>query len=412
MNKYLYPIIFLLTFIRLSGQTGFEDQKKPFVTGIEVYAVGGSILINWQNTDKDETFTSVYRSEKLIDNLRKAKKLVTLKNGEDKYIDTPAPGTYYYAVIITDKNGFKDFDILIPYRNTLPFPVTVEKEKTYNIKNIKTETDNRITLKWEYETDATADTNVLIFRNTKPISNNDILKESVSIGKTSISSVKFIDFPVPGINYYYAIIPENLYIQTFIPNMNYTTTPSNISAGINYLRSNNSYEFTPLPLLSLQEDPGTGTKFSDTQIFKSRTNVLISKKIDSIISGIKSRNKKAGKSIDNECSEKEKQLEIKMLPDEDIYKPGLYVDNYKNGIDNFKSKNYTVALEYFDNITISNTSDDILLRAYYYTGLCYYESGQYYNSYIYLLQSLEKYKKTVTPYIESSLYKIYNSIER
>jgi hypothetical protein len=143
---------------------------------------------------------------------------VEVPYGAQSYVDeAERPGIFHYFAVSSDEWGRK-YMIPIPHTNTVSvtvsaddtafsldgsretpgIPETAEK----GIRSFKAEEDNgRIVLSFEG-----GGKDAVLYRSTKPIRTGEDLLQAVIAGRGSSSP--FIDYPVPGIPYYYAVIFE------------------------------------------------------------------------------------------------------------------------------------------------------------------------------------------------------------
>jgi hypothetical protein len=181
--------------------------------------------------------------------------------GAESYIDRPtAPGPWYYFIAAADENK-KRYDIMLPYSNTTGNPVTVsgitatapavkttetatpavsdaamakapvvrtspeapsatspKPAQAAPISTIRKTNQKRLSgISAKVQGDAVyvsvkADTpvdTVLVYRSAAPILGTADLLDAVIVLAASSISAPFVDYPVPGISYYYALIPED-----------------------------------------------------------------------------------------------------------------------------------------------------------------------------------------------------------
>ncbi|MBN2544922.1 MAG: hypothetical protein JXB50_03930 [Spirochaetes bacterium] len=414
MKKLIIIITLLLFILNLNSQ---EIIDAPFISNISFEVSNAKVLIQWENPSNFDQYLTIYRSNSIIDTNPKiftSQKIAVLKKQEEKYTDTlESEGSYYYSVIITNKNTNNDYIVLIPYRNYTLKPAVIQKEDFFTIKSLKVSSKNSyIDINWDYEKSSETSTKVLIYRNINPIENDKILQSSIKIATLNIESKSYIDVPLPNITYYYAIFVENEKEKKFISDINISTNPVMIR-GEDFTLKNFSIDyFIPLPLLSIKNDPVTGKSFVDPQVMFNPKKIDYTKKTKEIIEDDKLLYKDIYYNYEQELKSKYNLLEANILNNEVIFETEDYKNEYKNAIIYFNNKEYDLALNIFENLTLELIPENLLNRISYYIGLLYYLKGNFYLSYIYLNYSYESFKKEVEPYLNSIYAIIFEKLER
>lgn len=404
MNRiYCLLIIIYITIANLS----IYPEILPFVSDIQAYEHDGKVLLKWKNPDSNSSAISIYRSDERITFLSDEKKIVTIPESEESYIDSPGFGSFYYSIIL-DKT---EEEILVPYRNTLPYPVFIEEEKTITVKNIKIRTGETAEITWSHDYTGSKEKFVNIYKNTKAIKDLNLLNNSIKTARVNIKDGKYFDKIIPGIEYYYAVIPENKE-NKLKAGENYTENPISISYGTNYLNSAAFTDFIPLPLLSFDQSPKTGEYFDDPQILKFPFIKNRSQRINRIVNQGKKDNSEIVRLIDKNNAEIESRDTYGLLPDEDIFQSDIFSEQYKRGIENYKKGYYKEALDAFENILNNSIPETLFRRVSYYTAACYFYRGEFYNSYIYTLQAAVVYSKETLQALETLVLHIYKTLER
>lgn len=410
-------IIILINIFVFKFIFSVETINAPFISKLTFEVSNRQVLLKWKNPPNFNDNISIYRSNKIIDNVSKvlkAEKIIILENKEEKYIDSLKDyGEYYYAVIITGKSDNEDKIILVPYRNYTLKPAVINKSDFFEINSFKTESKNTyIRLEWDYKSDSDSSIKVLIYRHTKPITDIDQLNNSIKIGTLDINTKMFIDVPAANIEYYYAIFLEGEKIKNFQENINISLNPVSIKSVYEIFPDFSIDNFIPLPLLAINNDPKSGKIFLDPQILKNPKKISYDEKTKEII--IKDRNKfnELYNEYASKNQEKIQRLNFHILNNEEIYEPKEYLNEYNTALNYIKNNEYDKALIIYQEIIKEILPDDLLERVSYYIGMINYIKGNFYISYLYLIYPYDKYRKEIFPYLNSIYYNIFSTLER
>lgn len=117
---------------------------------------------------------------------------------------------YYYAVMSRDSAGAEQ-NFFIPASNSLLVPVIwgtgEQRDGNNEISGFGAiRKDDSVILTWNASVKGK---NLIIYRSTAPFSGINSLPQAVVISASAEISVPFIDYPVPGVAYYYAVIDED-----------------------------------------------------------------------------------------------------------------------------------------------------------------------------------------------------------
>lgn len=393
-----------------------QEIKEVFVSKINVTQSEKKVLIEWENPDNFSDYLVVYRSNSVIaskDSLKNALKIAVLKNQEKSYVDTPDYGEYYYAVIIMSKKDERESLIFIPFRNYTTVPVVIAKDEKCEIIRFSSKSNNKnISLEWDFKKDSDKKYIAMIYRNIVPITDEEILSNSIKIAQIDIDDKSYIDYPLSNINYYYAIFLQGEERKRYIPNVNITLNPVSIKGGVELFFEFSIDNFIPLPILSLYKDPATGKNFKDPQILKVPQLIKYNKKVESIILD----DKKKFSDITKKCIEDSKDamipLKFHILNDEEVFEPKDYKIEYNNAISLIKNGDYNNALKNLEEILIENPPDYLKVRISYYIASIYYINEDYYKSYIYYMLCFDEFRKETLPYINSISNILFPTLER
>ncbi|MDR3200888.1 MAG: hypothetical protein LBT68_05460 [Spirochaetales bacterium] len=201
------------------GRTASEREIPtgigPFVSRLKAAVKGTQVKLTWQDADDQTVDYVIYRHTQEITarNFSEATMVVRLMRGLGVYIDTPPQvGEFFYAVLSISPWGIL-YNTLIPFRNKTSAGTRVEttmpvQELAAGISQLAARAEqNGIVITF---TASRADRNLMLFRSTSPI----FLPAQIlaARGARRIKSVetRIVDFPVPGIPYYYALLDQEL----------------------------------------------------------------------------------------------------------------------------------------------------------------------------------------------------------
>lgn len=248
----------------LSAKT---DVFAPFVSRLRVAVRDPQVRITWRDSvDLDSGRYRVYRytSEINRENFEEAEEIAIVEQGVETYLDTPLQeGDYYYAVL-AENTGGEIYRIFVPFRNKTIRSVAVtsletEEDLAATIYDIEARVqDNAILVRF----DASRNGRTLsVYRSSAPFSELTELADATQLEQFESSTRRFIDYPVPDVDYYYAVFDATLIERGTVriqPGENALAAPIRISLGQNSDISIDVPRVTkrpaPLPILQLTGD--------------------------------------------------------------------------------------------------------------------------------------------------------------
>jgi hypothetical protein len=416
MNFYrriLFQLLFSLTVLGISA---VEKLEAPFVSNLQAVSSGGKVLLTWSNPIDFKEDIIVYRSTRMMSKptrLLTATRLTTLKNGEEKYIDTPPPGSYFYAVIISSKSDNTSKLVLVPFRNYSLNAVEITNTDLYKITSFDAESsETSITLQWKYTSESTELTNVNIYRNTVPIKQKKDLDTSIKIANLTINTGLFVDIPIANIEYFYAIFIDGDPNKQYTPGVSITTDPLSIARKKETMADFSIDTFIPLPLITLTNDPKSGKMFLDPQLLKSPRKIDYTPEVAELINQSRSNNIEIYNRYMQSVAAKSTPPGIHILEDEEVYDAGDYGPEYVNAVSLIKRENLGSALAILEELITENLNEQFLERVSFYIGQIYFANGDYHTAYIHLAMAYSGYRKAVLPYLSVIHWQIFSQMER
>jgi len=407
---FLSIIIFILLTSPVYAQV--NSIFTPFVSRIKTESTAGSVKISWKDTADVEGNCIIYRYTSVItsENLNKSIKIARIPQGVGYYEDFP-PYThtnYYYAILMEDKDSLLH-EVFIPFRNLTSSASSITEKTEDDSPALVTAIEARagedsIQLSFKCSKPSAE---LFIYRNTKPIVDQNDLLDANLIATLSGASGSFGDYPVPGIGYYYGIIDSNL-IKTgnyiFKAGENITIIPAEIQLksteriGLPEISSSRP---RPLPYLSISRGFQTGQQLSPSIIDSIPETAEISPEAARTIGEILA------------LVPKTETAELSAV----ILKPELSAPAgsersmlLKILETDFISGNYSSAADRLLEFQKIKRSLEIEASIHFYLGQIYYFTGEIKNSFTQFLFAEEYYYLESRPWIESLFKKFRGNI--
>ncbi|MDR2785971.1 MAG: hypothetical protein LBB83_08660 [Treponema sp.] len=272
----------------------------PFVTGIKAEPRNNLVRLSWVDSPDAAGSVYIYRASTPFGDANSYTLIrpIEIPYGVQSYIDEAEDGgDWYYFVASSDTEG-RRYDIMLPYNNMIsvnleypeeevvfvepepenvPAPAPARRRQVWNgITNLRA-TVRGDGVEITYNTGDSSKIPVL-YRSVTPITANRSILDAVIV-QSGIGS-PYMDYPVPGIAYYYALITEdelfsgNMEIQ---PGINATRDPVEIPSGYRVgLRSSPELRSIPLPLISVSGVSSTGAENPAPTPLSSRAERAVS----------------------------------------------------------------------------------------------------------------------------------------
>jgi len=210
----------------------------PFISQLRIAVRDPQVRLTWEDIPNSPSTYFIYRYTREIStsNYFLAEQVAQVPPGTQIYIDTPpVNGNYYYAVLAADGSG-NPFPVFIPMRNiTLvparismvmaqnPTPATESTSETGDNGESAAETtpvpevparlsglrviarSDNLAFEISYQTDSPR-RRVSLYRSTGPITNSENLAQALLVDTVGGTINQFIDYPVPGVAYYYGVL--------------------------------------------------------------------------------------------------------------------------------------------------------------------------------------------------------------
>ena len=269
MKRRFFLIFFALILIT-AGLTAQEREFSPYVSQIKAEHRNNLIRLTWVDSPDVRGPVYIFRSTRpFSDSVPPNIRPVIVRYGERSYIDeTDDMENLYYFIAASDTSGQR-YDIIIPQTNSTgtgietadsPPPARVPPEPIQGISNLMTSVDgDKVIITFNA---AGPRKNIVLYRSMQPVRQPHDLRNAIIV-QSEIKS-PFVDFPVPGISWYYAVIYEDEISggrMEIVPEINATAAAVIISGGENMQRA---LRPIPLPVMTLRNAMPDGFFLSDT----------------------------------------------------------------------------------------------------------------------------------------------------
>ncbi|PKL23031.1 MAG: hypothetical protein CVV47_17065 [Spirochaetae bacterium HGW-Spirochaetae-3] len=272
-------IAWLIVVSPLFAQDGEGSVFAPYPSRIRIGVRGSDIVLTWEDSPDIVAGYAVFRTSVFPDaaNFNTALLLGYSDTGSQEFVYTPGDEKpYYYFVLGRVAEGAAaaeatEYRLFIPLRNVPIEPVAVavrtaapeelaasapqEAEAKPRLSGILSRADGDAVV---VSVDAQGDVGrLIVYRGTSPILSSARLLDAALAAIVEPYSGPYRDYPVPGVDYYYAVVPERDLASGKIslePGVNATVVPASIAAGafrVGLPSSGASSRSMPLPYLVL-----------------------------------------------------------------------------------------------------------------------------------------------------------------
>jgi hypothetical protein len=214
------PVPVALLLLALGGALGAQQAQSsevfaPFVSRLKAVADESGVVLTWRKSSDIDGAYLIYRSKKEITDqtFPQAEFILRVAAGTESYTDYPPFGLdVYYAVLIEGADG-KLYSIFIPFRNKTTTAVSVrppppEQEIAAEVTRLKASIQGEaIVLTFSA---SSADRPLILFRSTRQIRRVEDIVATSSVVPLSAGSTMYEDRPIPGVEYYYAVVDAKL----------------------------------------------------------------------------------------------------------------------------------------------------------------------------------------------------------
>ncbi|MDR0759347.1 MAG: hypothetical protein LBF74_04470 [Treponema sp.] len=267
-------VIFLAAFFTVSAYAQTKSGGSilaPFVSRLQGEVKNNLIRLTWIDSQDVRGPVFIYRSQTPFDNAHPYYLVhpIEAPYGAQSYIDeVEIPGEWHYFIAASDAQG-RRYEILIPYGNTVTVRVGEIQQESLRSMRIPGVSSKIIGLEASVRGDGVLVSfrlsaparNLVLYRSVNPITKTQDLLNAVLVEDRVFSP--FMDYPVPGIPYYYAVITEDELVSgstEIYPGYNATVNAAEVSTQSRVgLTASPGIRAIPLPLISVNAvSPGNG----------------------------------------------------------------------------------------------------------------------------------------------------------
>jgi hypothetical protein len=253
----------------------FSQAESPHVSDLRADVRNNLIRLTWKDSPEATGSVFIYRSDSpfnAADSTPGQMRTEEVPYGAESYIDeTESNGWIYYFVAASNAGqegggaqANEVYAVVMPPNNTIavnvrfaetefPGPAVIGFSRSpLGISGLKAVINGEgVTISYELN-DINRD--IILYRSVRPIGGPEDLPRAVIVQSGVFPP--FVDYPVPGIPYYYAVIFEDDLSRgavEIVPGINATTEAVTISTGgrVGLPGANTELRSMPLPLMSL-----------------------------------------------------------------------------------------------------------------------------------------------------------------
>ncbi len=226
-----------------ADQMDSEEVFAPYPSRIRVGVRSNDTIVSWEDSPDVASGYAVYRHTELPDpsNFSSAVKIGEVSDGEGMLAHIPPDDQGYFYFVLAKTPDGQVYEVFIPLRNVTLAPVATAIRSTIDLKPIpdygtisgilaRNDGDS-ITVSFDAEG---VPGRFVLYRGTAPIRDSVTLLDATVAAVIAPGSPPFRDYPVPGIEYYYAVIQEQALFGGSIqinPGRNATQVPVVVPAG-------------------------------------------------------------------------------------------------------------------------------------------------------------------------------------
>lgn len=379
-NSSLFGILLILVFqLHALDLPKIEDEvpPAPVIGSLTAVLSGNFIELSWKPVPDMLGKNVILRSDRPItaSNYTSVQIVAEIPHNQTNYLDTiESDGEYYYAVLSYDEAGTA-YDFFLPANNSLLVPITVgsiNQNEPVKISVFDTVVRNdAVLITW---TSKQSGRNLILYRSTAPFSNTNSLVQAVVVDTIIDDGSPYVDYPVPGVPYFYAIIDEALLRSgqiVFRSGENTNRIPLEVSTRFAKIRRGSVSPLRPMPLPWL--NPGNEITMQPG-LFSTKTEKQIKKTISLSKKTMQVSRTPFVFTMDMEKVSGGEEQALKIILQK-FFIPGNW-------------KETTVELKKF--ISIRRTPETVA-RVHFYLGESLYFSGDYQEALLEFLLSYETY---------------------
>ena len=400
MNRRIATIL-ILSAITIQA---VAQSLPPFVSKLTARAEEATIRLTWQDATETVDRYLIYRhTEPIVDaNFADATLIGSAEHEQMAFVDHP-PDTsdYFYSVVVADEEG-NPAAIFIPFRNKTTTGVAIdadalERTLPVSIESIRASIrETEVILQFSTSSDKRE---ISVYRGTQPIEVAADLLSAILIDTIPSSQQEYLDSPVAGLDYYYALFDTELLRvgnQRMLPDQNVLREP--VAIPLSEQTALDSVRARPLPFLILSSKIDTGEALSGG----------VGQSLESPLEELSALAVAAVERLAGEETVPITTIEqYEVLPDDRIVEEsdgrselGVMIAAH------FESEAWTDAREALENFLLTRRSRALAARARFYIGQTYYFENLLQEAFVQFLYAAEDYYPEANPWMDTILLKL------
>lgn len=285
MHKNCIVLFSLVCAVSLSAQenSAFIEHSQippaPVVSSLTANIEELSVTLSWVHAPVESLGYEIFRSENPItaSSFASTTKIGSVDAQTTQYSETIEKGKTFYYAVLARAPDYSLYEFFIPSTNSLLVGITsgdtiVEPAPVeFQSFDIMVRND-AVILAWSANS---RDKNLILYRSTTTFTNINSLAQAIVLSTFIDTGTPFVDYPVPGVPYYYAIVDENAVRSgtvSFAPDKNTNRVPVEVSPLFSRIQKSKLPSLRPMPLPWLNPSHQVS---SDRFTFSRRTESII-----------------------------------------------------------------------------------------------------------------------------------------
>jgi len=251
----LFAVSVLLAQENLIDSANRDVPPAPVVSGLTAVCNGTTVTLTWIKAPDIDGESIIFRANRPITaaNYAVSEKRGTVPYTATSFEDTLNDGQdYYYAILSRDSRGTL-YEFFLPVSNSLIIPISTgtghipTEESVFSAFDTIIRND-AVIITWK---SSISGKNLVLYRSTSPFTGMNNLVQAILVSNFADTGTPYVDYPVPGVPYYYAILDEDA-IRTgtvhFIADGNTNRIPVEISSLFARIQRSKLPGLRPMPL--------------------------------------------------------------------------------------------------------------------------------------------------------------------
>lgn len=371
-----------------------EVPPPPVVSLLSASCDGTAVTLTWQAAPDIGGESIVLRANRPITgaNFTAADRVGSVPATTTTFTDTLPDGRdYFYAILSRDEDG-TFYEFFLPASNSLLVAVSRPRTElpsataSFSAFDAMTRND-AVIITWK---SSVAGRPLVLYRATSPFTGMNSLVSAIVISGFVDSGTPYVDYPVPGVPYYYAVLDEETIRSgdvLFTAGTNTNLVPVEIPANYARVQKTGLPVLRPMPLPFL--NPSSAVDIP-AHTFSPGTERIIARLVGPAPAGFAVPERRAY-----------------LFPDETSPEAGGENYTLKKVLDSgFAAKDWPKAISELGQFLAIRRTGAATARAHFYTGEAYYFSGKYREALLEFLLAQDLYYNQSREWIQYSMLKI------